>query len=136
MRSRLAARRRGLQQLTLSLWMCFRAPPKSSRWIDPMSPASLELRNSTSGFSAVHIPSLKGGSCHFSAICIVRSPVPGSSHFPPALLTRRPLTSPTLWVLWSRVTCRAGDRGYFSLPYFTLFGSFLEVPPPPSFQAV
>ncbi len=28
--------------------------------------------------------------------------------FPPALLTRRPLTSPTLWVLWSRVTppCR------------------------------
>ncbi len=73
-----------------------------------MSPASLELRNSTSGFSAVHISSLKGGSCHFSAICIERSPVPGSSHFPPALLTRWPLTSPTLWVLWSRVTppCR------------------------------
>ncbi len=44
----------------------------------------------------------------FSAICIERSPVPGSSHFPPALLTRRPLTSPTLWVLWSRDTppCR------------------------------
>ncbi len=40
----------------------------------------------------------------FSAICIERSPVPGSSHFPPALLTRRPLTSPTLWVLCSRVT--------------------------------
>ncbi len=52
--------------------------------------------------------SLKGGSCHFSAICIERSPDPGSSHFPPALLTRRPLTSPTSWVLWSRVTppCR------------------------------
>ncbi len=91
------------------LWaQCFRAPPKSSRWIGPMSPASLELRSSTSGSSSVHIPSLKGGSCHFSAICIERSPVPGSSHFPPALLTRRPLTSPTLWVLWSRVTppCR------------------------------
>ncbi len=79
----------------------------------PMSPASLELRNSTSGFSAVHIPSLKGGSCHFSAICIERSPVPGSSHFPPALLMHFPpalltLTSPTFWVLWSRVTppCR------------------------------
>ncbi len=73
-----------------------------------MSPASPELRNSTSGFSTVHIPSLKGGSCHFSAICIERSPDPGSSHFPPALLTRQPLTSPTLWVLWSRVTlpCR------------------------------
>ncbi len=43
-----------------------------------------------------------------SFFCIVRSPVPGSSHFPPALLTRQPLTSPTLWVLWSRVTppCR------------------------------
>ncbi len=73
-----------------------------------MSPASPELRNSTSGSSVVHIPSLKGGSCHFSAICIERSPDPGSSHFPPALLTRRPLTSPTSWVLWSRVTppCR------------------------------
>ncbi len=41
-------------------------------------------------------------------ICIARSPVPGSSHFPLGLLTRQPLTSPTLWVLWSRVTppCR------------------------------
>ncbi len=60
------------------------------------------------GSSAVHIPSLKGGSCHFSAICIKRSPDPGSSHFPPALLMRRPLTSPASWVLWSRVTppCR------------------------------
>ncbi len=108
MRSRLAARRRGLQRPTLSLWTCFRTPQRSSCWIGPMSPASPELRNSTSGFSAVHIPSLKGGSCHFSAICIERSPDPGSSHFPPALLTRRPLTSPTLWVLWSRVTppCR------------------------------
>ncbi len=110
MRSRLAARRRGLQRPTLSSWTCFHAPPKSSRWIGPMSPASLELRSSTSGSSSVHIPSLKGGSCHFSAICIERSPVPGSSHFPLALLTRRPLTSPTLWVLWSR----------FTLPWFTL----------------
>ncbi len=100
--SRLAARRRGLQRPTLSLWTCFRAPPRSLRWIGPMSPVSPELRNSTSGSSAVHIPSLKGESCHFSAICIERSPDPGSSHFPPALLTRRPLTSPTSWVLWSR----------------------------------
>ncbi len=93
---------------TLSLWTCFRTPPRSSRWIGLMSPASPVLRNSTSGSSAVHIPSLKGGSCHFSAICIERSPDPGSSHFRPALLTRRPLTSPTSWVLWSRVTppCR------------------------------
>ncbi len=108
MRSRLAARRRGLQRPTLSSWTCFRAPPKSLRWIGPMSPASLELRSSTIASSSACTPSLKGGSCHFSVICIVRSPVPGSSHFPPALLTRQPLTSPTLWVLWSRVTppCR------------------------------
>ncbi len=109
------------------LWMC---------WIGPMSPASPELRNSTSGSSAVHIPSLKGGSCHFSAICIERSPDPGSSHFPPALITRRPLTSPPSWVLWSRVTPPCRCSKIFGLPSFTLFGSFLEVPPPPSCQAV
>ncbi len=99
---------RGLQRPTLSSWTCFRAPPKSLRWIGLMSTASLELRSSTIVSSSVRIPSLKGGSCHFSAICIERSPVPGSSHFPLALLTRQPLTSPTLWVLWSRVTppCR------------------------------
>ncbi len=93
---------------TLNSWTCFRAPPKSLRLIGPMSPASLELRSSTIASSSARTPSLKGGSCHFSAICIVRSPVPGSSHFPPALLMRQPLTSPTLWVLWSRVTppCR------------------------------
>ncbi len=129
-------KRRGLQRPTPSSWTCFRAPPKSLRWIGPMSPASLELRSSTIASSSAHIPSLKGGSCHFSVICIVRSPVPGSSHFPLALLTRQPLTSPTLWVLWSRVHCHAGDWGYFGLTSFTLFGSFLEVPPPPSFQAV
>ncbi len=58
--------------------------------------------------STIVSSSLKGGSCHFSAICIERSPVPVSSHFPLALLTRQLLTSPTLWVLWSRVTppCR------------------------------
>ncbi len=44
-------------------------------------------------------PRLNGGSCRFSVICIKRSPDPGNSLFPPALLTRRPLTSPTLWVL-------------------------------------
>ncbi len=93
---------------TPSSWTCFRAPPKSLRWIGPMSPASLELQSSTIASSSARIPSLKGGSCHFSVICIARSPVPGSSHFPLALLTRQPLTSPTLWVLWSRVTppCR------------------------------
>ncbi len=108
MRSRLTAKRRGLQRPTPSSWTCFRMPPKSLRWIDPMSPASLELRSSTIASSSARIPSLKGRSCHFSVICIERSPVPGSSHFPLALLTRQPLTSPTLWVLWSRVTppCR------------------------------
>ncbi len=43
MRSRLAARRRGLQQPTLSSWTCFRAPPKSSRWIGPMSPVGRSM---------------------------------------------------------------------------------------------
>ncbi len=104
MRSRLAARRRGLQRPTLSLWTCFRAPLRSSRWIGLMSPASLELRNSMSGSLAVQIPSLNGGSCHFSVICIRRSPDPGNTLFPPTLLMRQPLTSPTSWVLWSRVT--------------------------------
>ncbi len=59
-----------------------------------MSLASLELRSSTIASSSARTPSLKGGSCHFSVICIVRSPVPGSSHFPLALLMRQPLTTP------------------------------------------
>ncbi len=57
MRSRLAARRRGLQRPSLSSWTCFRAPLRSSRWIGPTSPASLELRNSMSGSLAAQIPS-------------------------------------------------------------------------------
>ncbi len=83
---------------------CFHVPLRSSLWIGPMSPASLKHRNSTSGSLAALIPGLKGGSCRFSAICIRRSPDPGSSHFPPALPMRQPLTSPTLWILWSRAT--------------------------------
>ncbi len=94
----------GLPWPTLSSWTCFRAPLRSSLWIGPMSPASLERRNFMSGFLAALIPDLKGGSCRFSVICIKRSPDPGSSLFPPALPTRQPLTSPTLWVLWSRAT--------------------------------
>ncbi len=132
MRSRLAARRRGLQRPTLSSWTCFRAPLRSSRWIAPTSPASLELRNSMSGSLAAQIPSLNGGSCHFSVICIKRSPDPGSSLFPPALLTRRPLTSPTLWVLWSRVTppCR-----WLRTLWPTIFHPLWRIPgsPAPSF---
>ncbi len=45
---------------------------------------------------------MSGGSCRFSVICIRRSPDPGNSLILPALLTRRPLTSPTSWVRWSR----------------------------------
>ncbi len=49
MRSRLAARRRGLQRPTLSLWTCFRAPQRSSRWIGP-------IRNSMSeSWSVRHV---------------------------------------------------------------------------------
>ncbi len=62
---------------------------------------------------------------------IERSPLPGSSHFPPALLTRRLLTSPTLWVLWSSVTHHhAGDWGYFSLTSFTPLWLLLGSPAP------
>ncbi len=68
----------------------------------------------------------------FSVICIKRSPDPGSSHFPPALLIRRPLTSPTSWVLWSRVTppCRWSRTLWPSIfhPLWRLPGS-----PAPSF---
>ncbi len=45
---------------------------------------------------------MSGGSCCFSVICIRRFPDPGNSLFLPALLTRRPLTSPTSWFRWSR----------------------------------
>ncbi len=84
MRSRLAARRRSLPRPTLSSWTCFHAPLSSSLWIGPTSPASLKRRNSTSGSLAARIPDLNGGSCHFSAICIRRSPDPGSSLNPAA----------------------------------------------------
>ncbi len=59
------AKGRGLQRPTPSSWTCFRAPPRSLRWIGPMSPASLELRNSTIASSSARIPSLKGGKLPF-----------------------------------------------------------------------
>ncbi len=59
--------------------VAFHVPLRSSHWIGPMSPASLKHRNSTSGSLAARTPGLKGGSCHFSAICIKRSPDPGST---------------------------------------------------------
>ncbi len=54
---------------------------------------------------------MSGGSCCFSVICIRRFPDPGNSLFLPALLTRRPLTSPTSWFRWSRAIppCRVRD---------------------------
>ncbi len=68
-------------------------------WIGLMSPASLSCRSSMSDFLAAQTLGLNGGSYRFF---ITRSPDPGNSLFPPALLTRQPLTSPTWWVLWSR----------------------------------
>ncbi len=73
-------------------------------WPDEPCESRNSSLNSTSGSLSAQIPYLKGGSCHFSVICIKRSPDPGSSLFPPAVPTRQPLTSPTLWVLWSRAT--------------------------------
>ncbi len=105
---------------------------RSSRWIGPTSPVSLKLRNSTSGSLAAQIPGLNGGSCCFSAICIRRSPDPGNNRFPPVLLTRQLLTSPTFGFCGAGLHRHACGRGHFGLPPFTLFGAFLEVPPPPS----
>ncbi len=47
----------------------------------------------------------------FSVICIRRFSNPENSLFLPALLTRRPLTSPTSWFRWSRAIppCRVRD---------------------------
>ncbi len=120
----------GLLRPTPSSWTCFPAPLRSSRWIGPMSPASLSLRNSTSDSLVARNPGLKGGSYHFSVICITRSPDPGNSLFPPVLLTWQPLTSPTWWVLWSRAILPF--RWSRTLPPFTFLGAFLEVSSPPS----
>ncbi len=152
MRSRLAARRRGLPRPTLSSWTCFRAPLRSSLWIGSMNPASLKRRNSMSSSLAALIPDLKGGSWRFSVICIKRSPDPGSSLFPPALPTRQEKGCfQDLEISWCRSLknvsfllhqpcgfCGAGlhrhscGRGHSSLPSFALFGAFLEVSSPPS----
>ncbi len=88
---------------TPSSWTCFPPPLRSSLWIGLMSPASFSRRSSTSGSLVARTPGLKGGSYHFSVICITRSPGPGNNLFSLVLLTRQPLTSPTWWVLWSRV---------------------------------
>ncbi len=85
--------------------MLSRATEKLSLdWPDEPCESRNSSLNSTSGSLSAQIPYLKGGSCRFSVICIKRSPDPGSRLFPPALPTRQPLTSPTLWVLWSRAT--------------------------------
>ncbi len=48
--------------------------------------------------------SCPGESCPSSLTCTMRFPGLGSRHSPLASLMRRPLTSPTLLVLWSRGT--------------------------------
>ncbi len=108
-----------------------RATRKACAWLARWAPrvSSFEARRSLPHRRALQ--AWKEEAAIFSAICIVRSPVPGSSHFPPALLTRQPLTSPTLWVLWSRVTppCR-WLRILLGLTSFTFFGSLLGSPAP------
>ncbi len=68
----------------------------------PDEPRESQASKLDERFLSGRTPGLKGGSCHFSAICIKRSPDPGSSLFPPILPTRQLLTPPILWVLWSR----------------------------------
>ncbi len=57
------------------------------------APTSLSRPRSTRGSLAAQIQGLNGGSYHFSAICITRSPDPGNSLSPSALLMRQPLTT-------------------------------------------
>ncbi len=78
-----------------SSWTCFCVPLKSSPLIGPTSLTNLSHLNSTSGALAAQIQGLNGGSYSFSAICITRSPDPGNSLSPPALLTWQTLPSPT-----------------------------------------
>ncbi len=115
MRYRLAFRRRGLHRPILSSWTCFRAPLRSLRWIGPNEPRESRSSKLDERFLSGVNSQMSGGSCRFSVICIRRSPDPGNRLFLPALLTRRPLTSPTSWVRWSRaiLPCRARDS---SLP--------------------
>ncbi len=73
-----------------------------------MSPASLSRRGSTNGTLAALTLGLNRGSYRFSVICITKSPDPGNSLFPPALLTRQPLTSTNL--------VGSVEQGYTAIP--------------------
>ncbi len=65
------------------------------------SPSHLSL---TSVSSVALVRARRGKSCLSSLTCIMRFPGLGDSLSPPASLMRRPLTSPTSLVLWSRGT--------------------------------
>ncbi len=92
-----------------------RPSPAYSELVDVLSRAteklSLDWTTSPARFLSGVNSKMSGGSCRFSVICIRRFPDPGNSLFLPALLTRRPLTSPTSWVRWSRAIppCRVRD---------------------------
>ncbi len=85
-----------------ALPLSFRTPLGSSRWIGPDEPRESRSSKLDERFLSGVNSKMSGGSCRFSVICIRRSPDPGNSLFLPALLTWRPLTSPTSWVRWSR----------------------------------
>ncbi len=90
-----------------------RPSPAYSELVDVLSRAAEKLSHGLDDerfLSGVN-SKMSGGSCRFSVICIRRFPDPGNSLFLPALLTRRPLTSPTSWFRWSRAIppCRVRD---------------------------
>ncbi len=87
-----------------------RAAEKLSHGLDDEPHDSRSSKLDERSLSGVN-SKMSGGSCRFSVICIRRFSDPGNSLFLPALLTRRPLTSPTSWFRWSRAIppCRVRD---------------------------
>ncbi len=61
----------------------------------------------TSVYSVALVRARRGESCHSSLTCTTRFPGLGSSPSPLTSLMRRPLTSPTLLVLWNRGTLQS-----------------------------
>ncbi len=132
--SRLAARRRGLPRPTLSTWTCFRAPLRSSLWIGPMSPASLETRVETRRA----VPYQPKFHTWKEEAAVLQWSASRDLQILEAAFFLPPYQRGSRWLHQPCGFCGAGlhrhscGRGYSSLPSFALFGAFLEVSSPPS----
>ncbi len=88
-------------------WTLTRHALTSSRVTTSTVSASHVWAWPTSVSSVALVRTRRGESCLTSLTCIMRFPGLGSSLSPPASLMRRPLTSPTSLVLWSRGTSQS-----------------------------